>query len=63
MSYFLIMYTMNVYKRGCPHGVMVKVIDRRIIVSEFVLQSRYYIHFQANTLGKGMKPLILPAMG
>ena len=23
---------------------------------------RYYVHFQANTLGKGMKPLILPAM-
>ena len=23
----------------------------------------YYIHFRANTLGKGMNPLILPAMG
>ena len=31
---------------------------------EFVLQSRYYVHFRANTLGKGMNPLILPpAMG
>ena len=48
---------------GCPHGVMVKVMDCRIVVSEFVLQSRYYIHFWANTLGKGMNPLILPAMG
>ena len=28
------------------------------------LQSRYYVHFRANTLGKGMNPLILPpAMG
>ena len=29
---------------------------------EFELQSRYYVHFRANTLGKGMNPLILPAM-
>ena len=49
--------------QGCPHGVMVKAIDCRIVVSEFVLHSRYYVHFHANTLGKGMNPLILPAMG
>ena len=48
---------------GCPRGVMVKAMDCRIVVREFVLQSRYYIHFRANTLGKGMNPLILPAMG
>ena len=48
---------------GCPHGVMVKAMDCRIVVSEFVLQSRYYVHFRANTLRKGMNPLILPAMG
>ena len=47
----------------CPHGVMVKAMDFGIVVCEFKLQSRYYIHFQANTLGKGMNPLILPAMG
>ena len=34
----------------------------RIQVSEFVLQSSYYVNFRANTLGKGMNPLILPAM-
>ena len=34
-----------------------------IVVSEFVLQSHYYVHFRTNTLGKGMNPLILPAMG
>ena len=50
-------------KRGCPRGVMVKAMDCGIIVLEFVLQSRYYVHFRANTLGKGMNPLILPAMG
>ena len=53
----------HVNYKGCPHGVMVKAMDYRIIVCEFVLQSRYYVLFQANTLGKGMNPLILPAMG
>ena len=47
------------HRVGCPRGVM----DCGIIVSEFVLQSRYYVHFRANTLGKGMNALILPAMG
>ena len=42
---------------GCPRGVMVKAMDCGIVVHEFELQSRYYIHFQANTLGKGMNPL------
>ena len=42
---------------------MVKALDCGIIVREFVLQSRYDIHFRANTPGKGMNPLILPAMG
>ena len=49
---------------GCPRGVMVKARYCGIVVREFVLQSRYYVHFRANTLGKGMNPLILsPAMG
>ena len=47
---------------GCPRGVMVKALDCRIVVREFVLQLRYYVNFPANTLGKGMSPLILPAM-
>ena len=51
------------YTAGCPRGVMVKAMDCGIVVREFVLQSRYYVHFRANTLGKGMNPLILPAMG
>ena len=49
--------------RWGPRGVMVKATDCGIVVSEFVLQSRYYVHFRANTLGKGMNPLIFPAMG
>ena len=27
-----------------------------IVISEFELQSRYYIHLWTNTLGKGMNP-------
>ena len=42
---------------------MVKAMECGIVGSEFVLQSRYYVHFRANTLGKGMNSLILPAMG
>ena len=44
-------------------GVMVKAIDCRIVISEYELQSRYSIHFWTNTLGKGMNPRILLAMG
>ena len=32
----------------CPHRVMVKSLDRGIVVSEFELQSRYYVHFRTN---------------
>ena len=46
-----------------PHGVMVNAMVCKIVAREFELQSRYYIHFRTNTLGKGMNPLILPAMG
>ena len=49
--------------RGCPLGEMVKAMDGGIVVSEFVLQSRYYVLFLENTPEKGMNPLILPAMG
>ncbi len=48
---------------GCPRGVMVKAMDCGIVVSEFEPQSGYYVHFRANTLGKGMNPLILLTIG
>ena len=41
---------------------MVKAMDSRIVAREFVLQSRYYVHFRANTLCKGMNSLILSAV-
>ena len=42
---------------------MGKEIDYEIPVSKFEPQQCYYIHFQPNTLGKGMKPFILQPMG
>ena len=60
---FIINSSKHKVYRGCPHGVMVKAMDCGIVVREFVLQSRYYVHFRANTLGKGKNPFILPAMG
>ena len=39
------------------------VLGCNVVVSEFELYSRSYVHFQINTLWKGMNPLILPAMG
>ena len=41
---------------------VVNVLVRDIVVSEFDIQSRYYVHFRINTRGKGMNPLIRPAM-
>ena len=37
--------------RWCLRGVMVKVMDCGIVVSEFELQSSYYIHFGQIPLG------------
>ena len=44
-------------------NVMANVFDCNIVESMFKLKSHYYIHFQTNTLGKGMNPHIPPAMG
>ena len=62
---YIYIYThthINTYRRGYPRGKMVKAMDCGIVIHEFVLQSRYYVHFRTNTLGKGMNPVILPAM-
>ena len=45
-----------------PHNELM-VNGYGIVVREFVLQWYYYVHFRANTIGKGMIPIILPAMG
>ena len=46
MSFFIV-------KRS-PCGIIVKVLDCSLKVSEFKLQSCYYIHFQTNTLRKSL---------
>ena len=51
------------YLSGCLHGVMVKAMDCGIVVSEFVLQLRYYLHFQANTLGEKYEHPYPPSYG
>ena len=37
--------------------MMAKELDSDIVVSEFELQSRYYIHFWTNALAKSMNSL------
>ena len=41
---------------------MVKAIASGVGVNEFEIQSRYYVPFWTNTIGKDMNPLILTAM-
>ena len=59
----LALWSLLDHSRGGPRGVMVKAMDCGIVVREFVLQSRYYVHFRSNTIRKSLNPLILPAMG
>ena len=48
---------------GFPRAVIFKALDCGIIECKFELQSCYYVHFQTNSIGKGMNLLILPGMG
>ena len=50
------------HSRGCPRGVML-AMDCGIVVSEFFLQSRYYVHFGTNTLGKSIEHPSPPSYG
>ena len=51
------------YLRASPYREVVNRLDYDIVVNEFELQSRFYVHFRVNTFGKGMNPLILSAIG
>ena len=42
---------------------MANMLDYDIVVSEFELQLHDNVYFRANTLEKGMNPLILRAKG
>ena len=52
--------SMQLFHMGDLHRVEANVLDCDIGVSEFELQSHYYVHFRTNTLGKGMNLLISP---
>ena len=49
-------------KEESPCSVVVNVLDCDIVVSEFELQSYYYVRFRGDTLRKAMNPLHLPVM-
>ena len=38
-------------------------LKNKLIQKEEFNEKKKYVHFRANPLGKGMNPLILPAMG
>ena len=49
--------------RGSLRGAMVKILNSSLKESDFELQSRNYVYFRSNTLGRGMKLLTpTPAM-
>ena len=50
------------YSEGSLHGVVADVLDCDLVESEFELQLRYYVHFQTNTIGKDMNPLVSLSM-
>ena len=45
-----------------PSGEEANKLNCKIVENEFEPKSRYHLHFRTNTLGKGMKSLILPVM-
>ena len=60
MNVYSYIATKQVQKKGKDRGVEANVLDCSNIVSEFELHSRYYVHFETNTLWKYMNPLICP---
>ena len=45
--------------KGGLYGVVVNLLKCNVLVSEFELQSRNYVHFRTNILGKDMDLLSL----
>ena len=52
----------NIMGWGSPHGVMDNMLDYDIVVHGFNLQSCYFVHFQTDTLRKGINFINSPAM-
>ena len=49
---------MIIFYERSPRSVVANALD--IVVSEFEIQSRYYVHFRNNAIGKGMNPFFPP---
>ena len=47
----------KIYRGESLSGIVLNMLDYDIVVSEFKLQSHYYIYFQIITFLKGMNPL------
>ena len=50
-------YRYDILNRVGPRGLVANVSDYNIVVSEFELQSRYYVHFRTIPLGKVLTSL------
>ena len=48
---------------GSSNGAGAEMMDCDMVISEFELESSYYVHFWTNTLKKSTNTLIPPAMG
>ena len=48
---------------GGFRGLLADIMDYKILVNEFELQSHYYVHFRTSALGKGINLFIHPSMG
>ncbi len=46
------------FRNFITRGVVSNMVDCDIVVSEFKLQLRYYVHFRTNTLEKSMNTVI-----
>ena len=54
MNFYIIT---QIYWRRSHHDFVTNVLDHKIVVNKFELEPRYCIHFQINTLGRGMNSL------
>ena len=47
---------------GNHRSVVANILNNGIVISEFKLQPHYYVHFQTNTVGKGIESFMTPDM-
>ena len=57
-SQMIAVFWFSKQQRERSHGVMVKELECALDLSEFEIQSGFYVHFSTNPIGKCMNPLI-----